>query len=88
MPLQVLDAIEEREMLLGITQPTLALLKSHKRSACLQALLAYGFSEAEADDAVDAAGADQRLATRMLFSGEPCTGFQPVEVAQCVPLFL
>lgn len=64
----VLDAIEEREMLLGITQPTLALVKSHKRAACLHTLLAYGFSEPEAENAVEAAGADQRLATQMLFN--------------------
>lgn len=79
----VLDAIEEREMLLGITQPTLALVKGHKRAACLHTLLSYGFSEAEAENAVEAAGADQRLATQMLFDGQPCTGFQPVTVDRC-----
>lgn len=79
----VLDAIEEREMLLGITQPTLALVKSHKRAACLHTLLAYGFNEPEAENAVEAAGADQRLATQMLFNQEPCAGFQPVIVDRC-----
>ncbi|PRW21015.1 hypothetical protein C2E21_8417 [Chlorella sorokiniana] len=76
----VLDAIEEREMLLGVSQPTLALVKGHKRAACLHTLLAYGFGEEEAANAVEAAGADQRLATQMLFNQEPCTGFQPVTI--------
>ena len=79
----VLDAIEEREMLLGITQTTLALVKGHKRAACLHTMLSYGFSEAEAENVVEAAGADQRLATQMLFDGQPCTGFQPVKVDRC-----
>ncbi len=70
-------------MLLGVTRPTLALVKGHKRAACLQTLLAYGFGEAEAEAAVEAAGADQRLATQMMFNKEPCTGFQPVTVDGC-----
>lgn len=79
---QVLEAAEEREALLGLSRGALDLLKSHKRASCLDSLLSYGFSEAQADAAADAAGSDHRLAAQMLFGGQACEGFQPVDVTE------
>lgn len=69
-------------MMLGISQPTIALLKRHKRAACMRTLLSYAFSHTEAAAAAAAAGCDAPVAARLLFAGQPCAGFQPVEITR------
>lgn len=77
--------MQQQEELLGLSRPALDLLKRHKRSACIAALLDMGFDEAAAASAADATGCDAERAAAILMDGGWAGGgatAAPVDVAR------
>ena len=56
--LQLHESLAQQEAPLGLSSPTWALLKAHKRSRCVSALRERGFTAAAAEAAADAGGCE------------------------------
>lgn len=67
---------------LPLSDRCLALMRSFKRSICLNSLLEMGFPSAQAGAATDAAGGDLERAAQMLMDGQPCGAALPTDVTR------